>query len=436
VRAALVLGLIPFIVGAILRWPFFGLLLFIATDFVRPQDLTWGFEEVRFALTLSLATLVAFAVQRKSFKPVTAPSGEKWMLLLGFGMLLSMATAVSVEVAWDWNSRFLKILVFCLLLARMTDSRERLDKAIATFVFGVGALGAWAFLQHFQGNERLEGIGNGGDQNNSNHLGAVFVLVFPFSVAVATNLPKGWLRRGAFALIPVFLADIVFTQSRAAYIALVTMIGVGVLKKKIRRKVLLFCFVGAIVAIPVGFEKYKDRFETTFTDGTRGVKAEDGSIGLRFLLWQHALEFFSRNPLTGVGSQNAGVLIKTETSIGKAKSIHNTYLQLLADLGLLGFTAWLGALLAGLRDARTAQRVADATDDPALWRYSLACEMAIIGFFPACGFHSFEYIEPPYWVVCFAGVIRGLAVRGANLEVLPSRTPLFEGGGEGLPVAA
>ncbi len=435
-RAALVLAILPFVVGAILRWPFFGLCLFIATDFVRPQDLTWGFEELRFALIVSLATLVAWAIQRKEFKPVAAPASEKWLVLLGLSMIASTATAAaSIEVAFDWNTRFLKIVVFCVLMARMTDTRKRLDTVVETFVFGVGALAAWAFLQHFQGNERLEGIGNGGDQNNSNHLGAVFVLTFPFAVALAINAKVWWLKWGARALVPVYLADIVFTQSRAAYVALLTMTGFALLKKKIRKKVLVTCFVCGLVAVPVGVGKYLERLETTITDGRNGAKAEDGSIGLRFVLWQHALEFFSRNPITGVGAQNSGLLIKTETSIGKAKSIHNTYLQLLADLGLCGFTLWVATLIAGYRDARTAERFTSDGKDQEIWRYALACELAVVGFIPQCGFHSFEYLEPPYWVVAFAGVIRGLAAREAGLEVA-RETPVVHPGGaaEGLPL--
>jgi probable O-glycosylation ligase (exosortase A-associated) len=416
VRAALVLACLPFLMGTILRWPLFGICFFMMTDFVRPQDLTWGFEEVRFALVISLTTLVAYLAQSRRFRSVPAPRSEPLLIGLGVVMLLSAATAaVSVETALDWWSRYVKIVVFCVLIARVVDTRRRLTTVVAAIVFGVGILASWAFLQHFQGNERLEGIGNGGDQNNSNHLGAIFALTLPLNVALAVSSRKGsWTRLGAMALVPVILADVIFTQSRAAYLATVALTGAAILKKRIRRKVLGWALVCGVLGGIVGVGKYASRAETIVSDGSRGAQAEDGSIALRIQLWQHAVEFFSRNPLTGMGPQNAGLLIKNETAIAKAKSIHNTYLQLLADGGILCCGFWCFALLAGWQDSRAAVRVATAKGDAELARYGLALELGISGFVAASMFHSFEYLEIPYWVFTLAGVVRGLAVRSTG----------------------
>jgi probable O-glycosylation ligase (exosortase A-associated) len=413
-RAALVLACLPFLVALILRWPVLGLATFIYTDFVRPQDLTWGFEEVRFALVVAIATLVGYLAQRRRFDPVRTPRTEPWLLCLLFAMLLSSATAAaSVETSLDWNTRFVKIFVFCAILARATDTRSRLDRILQAHVFGVGLLAAWAFLQHFQGNERLEGIGNGGDQNNSNHLGAIFCLTLPVNVALASNSAKGsWTRRGAVALVPIILADIVFTQSRAAYLATVFLTGAALVKKKIRRKVLGAVLVCSLIGGAVGIKKFEERAETIVTEGQRGTATADGSIGLRLVLWEHGLQYIGESPLTGVGQQNSGILIKRETRIGKAKSIHNTYLQLAADGGLLSLAFWLAAFLTGWRDARAAQRVALAGEDRELWRVGLALELGIAGFAAASVFHSFDYLELPYWVITLAGVTRGLAERG------------------------
>src|SRR5438105_7219355 len=100
IRAAIVLGCLPLILIFILRAPAVGIATFIATDFVRPQDLTWGFEEVRFALVIALATLAGYAAQPGKFRPVKTPRSEPFLVGLMVAMLVSTATsAVSIETS-------------------------------------------------------------------------------------------------------------------------------------------------------------------------------------------------------------------------------------------------------------------------------------------------------------------------------------------------
>src|SRR5437763_11602696 len=109
-RAALVLSCLPFIIVAILNRPFLGVVAFVLTDFVRPQDLTWGFEEVRFALVLSLATLAGYLFARGRFKPLARGSAEPFLIALAIFMALStVQAAASVEVAWDGNVRVVEL---------------------------------------------------------------------------------------------------------------------------------------------------------------------------------------------------------------------------------------------------------------------------------------------------------------------------------------
>src|SRR4051794_35966497 len=97
----------PFLVGLILSRPYFGACLFIFTTFIRPQNLTWGFEEVRFALVVSLATAIGYFLRRRSFEPGARASAIPWIWALMAAMLLSTVTAqVSTETSLFWNDKF------------------------------------------------------------------------------------------------------------------------------------------------------------------------------------------------------------------------------------------------------------------------------------------------------------------------------------------
>src|SRR5262249_5765957 len=133
-------------------------------------------------------------------------------------------------------------------------------------------------------------------------------------------------------------------------------------------------------------------------------------------------DMWSSSPLTGVGQQNSSLFIK-QTSIGKAKSIHNTYLQVLVDGGLLALVAWLGAFFCGLLDLWRARarggprtwRRASAAGCPRTWRWATAIECSLAAFVASATFNSFDYLELPYWLLAFAGALRSGAAREREL---------------------
>jgi putative inorganic carbon (hco3(-)) transporter len=428
VRAALVLAIMPFLVGLILSRPYFGACLFIFTTFIRPQNLTWGFEEVRFALVVSLATAVGFFLKRRSFRPAGGATAIPWLWALMAAMLVSTLTArVSVDTSLFWNDKFFKIAIFSTLLTFLVDRRERIDRTFFWYCAGMGALALWAFEQHFQGNERLEGIGNGGDIDHSNGIACAFVMALPLTIAAGINTPKTQrVRRwGLLGLAPIFCLDVVFTQSRAGYLALGTAGLVAMRHRKLRWKVAAVMLVGGLAFFS---SKYVKRAETIVEQGRGLDRSQDGSIATRVVLWEMALDMWTESPVTGVGQQNSALLVK-QTQIGRAKSIHNTWLQILADGGALAFMAYAGAVIAGLSDLRRARRDALRRNDREVWNWTVAVECSLAAFAASGTFNSFDYLEMPYWLLALSGTIRAVTAREAG------EVPVVRGA-EAVPLAA
>jgi O-antigen ligase len=61
---------------------------------------------------------------------------------------------------------------------------------------------------------------------------------------------------------------------------------------------------------------------------------EDPSIAVRFRLWETSLDYFKQSPIIGAGT--ASVKSTSEDNLGS----HNLYLQILAELGMVGFAAF------------------------------------------------------------------------------------------------
>jgi probable O-glycosylation ligase (exosortase A-associated) len=408
-RAALVLAFLPFLVVLILARPFFGACLFIFTTFIRPQNLTWGFEEVRFALVVALATALGYALRRRTFNPPARATAIPWIWALMGAMLLSTLTAqVSAETSLEWNDRFVKIAVFSTLLAYVVDRRERIDRTFFWYLAGMGALAFWALQQHFAGNERLEGIGNGGDIDSSNEIACAFAMAIPLTIAASANEARRLVRWGLLSIAPLFAVDVVFTQSRAGYLAVFSS-GLWAMRyKRLRLKVLAVLAAGTIAFLSSSYVK---RAETIVQEGQGLDRSADESIALRVQLWEFAFDCWALNPVTGVGQQNSALLVKDTTAIGKAKSIHNTWIQVLVDGGLLALFCYVGTLLAGARDLRRARLDAEENQDAHAWRWTVGMECALAAFATSATFNSFDYLEMPYWLLVLAGTIRSVAAR-------------------------
>jgi len=411
-RAALVFALLPVIVGLILSRPFFGVCLFIFTTFIRPQDLTWGFEEVRFALVIALTTAAGWAMNRRSFAPTARASAVPWIWALMGAMLLSTLTAqVSIEASLEWNDRFVKIAIFSTLLSCVVDRHDRIDRTFFWYLAGMGALALWALQQHYAGNERLEGIGNGGATDSSNEIACAFAMAVPLAVAAAVNERRRIFRWGFLALAPLFALDTVFSQSRAGFLALGAS-GLWAMRyRRLRLKVFLILTAGAIAFFSSSYVK---RAETIVEQGEALDQSADGSIAMRVQLWEFALGCWTTNPVTGVGQQNSALLVKDQTGIGKAKSIHETWIQVLVDGGAIALCCYLGALIAGFRDLKRARIESEERGDERTWRWAIALECAFAAFATSATFNSFDYLEMPYWFLVLAGTIRAVGAREAR----------------------
>jgi O-antigen ligase len=164
------------------------------------------------------------------------------------------------------------------------------------------------------------------------------------AIILALGLPIAWhlgtsegsginnrvLRLVNFAYIPTSLFAIILTGSRMALFAvlpaIVYVIGTANRLKASIRISIFAVFVGALFAIlPYIPASTLNRL------GTASDSIATGDLGPRGKLWRESVAVFSEHPLLGVGS---GAL-RTVKELGGVA--HNTFLSVMAELGLIGF---------------------------------------------------------------------------------------------------
>lgn len=153
-------------------------------------------------------------------------------------------------------------------------------------------------------------------------------------------------RRWCLVPIVAFIVVLLFTKSRlsifvaagciAVYYALSSRSALKRLGTVVTIITVLSVAGWALLNIPALYELAGFRFAAMF--GLTG--SVDASTTTRGDMTRVALELFARNPIMGVGFANYAVHYFTEYSGWAMTYAHNTYAELLADLGIIGIVTY------------------------------------------------------------------------------------------------
>jgi len=164
-----------------------------------------------------------------------------------------------------------------------------------------------------------------------------------------------------FASVLLALPSVLFAESRAVWFGIIITGTASVLLLSGRRKTLFFIMVLVLLAGLLSFyqgsDVFRERMDQIGSDIAlfRSGNAET-SLGMRFKMWEAALDIFFSNPFFGAGTGDYKLLIGRMIASGEAPAFlgqynqpHNVYLFLLATTGLPGLFAYLFIFYRGMR---------------------------------------------------------------------------------------
>jgi hypothetical protein len=346
------------------------LLLSTAAD-ILPNDTIVGVGEVqlnlaRLLLLLALAAFVASHGLR----------AEHWRTGYALPLLLLLGVALYTSHKYGTYPRYRFLVegvaVFYLVFAVMRSQREGRDvlATVGLIALSIAALTAVAQVaQDVQTGFYRDGCTpvtltpaatppSGsltratGTFSNPNVLGGYLLLLLPVGAMASVYVAR---VRGAWAALALgcgfgFLA-LVFTFSRAAILASLVAIGVGILVSDLRYRrwlLLVVAAAGAAIAVLAG----GCGSDATATYG----RAEE---------WQATIDLIRDNPVWGVGLGRLGAVLHAQDPQSSARHAHNLFLTWWAEAGTGALIAWvwlyalllwrsLRAALRGSGAARTA----------------------------------------------------------------------------------
>jgi O-antigen ligase len=252
---------------------------------------------------------------------------------------------------------------------------------------------------------------------DANDLGMLMVCMLPVALYFVGHAARMWQRVGAIVAIALFLATIVKTGSRGALLALIAVILYMLLRYSTVNVMHRVATVGGIVILFIASTgaQYWDTV-STLLNPRQDYNWIGNTDGGRMAIWQRGLGYMADRPLTGVGLAAFPTAEGTISPIAerqmfgrgvKWSAAHNSFVQVGAELGVLGllvFTAMVfGAWLMAGRLARDAQ----ARGELGLAAFARAQAAGMVGYIVAGFFLSQAYA--PFLFVSL-GLIVGLDV--------------------------
>ena len=393
----------------------FGLFLFTILSFLEVVNAGSGavsFIKVA-GLILFLSWFAAQATRsRRETRSLLASSPGIGFAVVGFvsWSALSVAWADSSGTAIGSTSRFvLDALLFPIVFGAIRR-REHFQWIVAAFVIGAVMSAVIGLLQ--SGGARLAG-GIGDPDGEAALLAAALML----DVGLIATLPRDSAAK-TLAVIGALIMGLglLDTGSRGGFVALAAvLVAAVVLGGRWRGRAAGLVVIVAIVT-PV--------YLFVLAPSAAVQHLSSSSSSGRTDLWKVGLKMFEANPIAGVGSgnftvasihyvQQAGDITRADLIVDVPHAAHNTYLEIIDELGIPGFLMFMTIVIGSISAALRAARIYERRGDKRFELMSRGVALAVIALLTADFFITNEY-EHLLWLL--------LALPPALLAVARSET--------------
>ncbi len=302
-----------------------------------------------------------------------------WFLLV---VLLSVPFAVSVPDATYWVEYYFKrcFILFFGVVA-LLDNELKIRSLVNVYLIAIFWLAFSAVANYLSGVDILMvgGVqrvsGATGLLSNPNGMANTLVAALPLAYYMFLyhwrKSVAAWILLGVSA---ISLTAIFMSGSRGAFIGLVAALGASVLLARQRSKAFVIVVIVLLLSLAFIGDDLLGRYATILEGTGSGRSANSRILGL-----QHGITMMIKRPVLGVGI--GCYPVARQKWFHFRFWAHNTYGQLIGELGLAGTIAWCFLIYYTVRATRRIRRLLEARDGPGPMHYfyylSLAIEVSL-----------------------------------------------------------
>lgn len=372
---------------------------FIALLFMRPWEIIKDNDYFgvlpKLTMSLCIANLLLGYARKKTVTLRWNRTATFLFAYAGWCYLTTMKSSNPGLYQTIFFDNFFKCTFLFTLILNMMDSVEEINLVLWTMVitmFGVGFVSIYQTaetaeaLQHVLTEKvRLMGFGA---FSNSNDIGALMVMIFPFAfVPLVQKGSKLFTRVLSGTVVAMVFECVRLSQSRGAMLGVAAILGFVALSTiKNRKAAIALAIVGALGVGAVAK-----------VSGGRSEADLNESSEIRMVYIQTGLMMGLKNPVFGVGFEGYGDNFNAYQTKAVADTIghrtaHNSWILALAETGFLGLFLYAAVFFSALVSS---------------WRFvgqRPEFFLAIVGYGIAMTFLSHTYFIYPYLMYGLQGV--------------------------------
>ena len=391
--------------------PFYALLFYIGNAYFRPEDWVW----TNFVSSLKLSLLSGMLVVTTTFL-----AGQRfvwnsrialvWLLLLH--TFLSTLGAEHFSYSWGYWTDFLKTIIITYMIVVLVDDFSKFRLLLLVMVFALGleqARQGWIYLITSPSwhNENLVAL-----LGDNNGVAVGMLMLVPIIGFLKQTSDGKWSKHLYWFLLIGCLYRALSTYSRGGFLAAIAMGVIWWLRTQYKFRGLLAIAVLIAVVSVAAPDAYWTRVHTIQTYG----EEQDESVLARFHFWKVALEMANRNPLEGVGYQGYNVSYNqydfSYGAHGVERSVHSSFLGVLAELGYVGALMFVMVIVSALRSCSRVRKLAvKEAAFSTLGKGAIALQTSLVAFLVGGSFVSFQYNEMLWHIIGLTIALERLASR-------------------------
>jgi O-antigen ligase len=384
---------------------FFITTVYLALIYIRPTELVEGWLEVPLVMYASViaAPLLGWAALQGRARVVEMPQDRLLWLLWAAIVLSNLASGWLGGGIFGFTS-FAQVMFQYALIRTAVRTMPQLRATIVLLTcfmlfHALSGIQQWNTGVGFGGIEPMTTDGqlrirSVGIFNDPNDLALSMLVVLPFLIVTVLNPAAAKITRllAVGVLVPMLMA-FYYTNSRGGVLGLaaaITIIGWRRFGSRVG-PIMVVAMLGGLVAL--GPSRLAE------------MDAEEDSAQGRIEAWAEGLQMLKQRPLTGVGYSRF-----TEYH---ALVAHNSFVQVLAELGLLGGAAFIGMVFWYFESLRRMAKLPKAEKPPFHALHTGFLAMGTAFFVSAC-FLSRQYNPVLFTVIALGACFAGLAKDGTT----------------------
>jgi len=256
------------------------------------------------------------------------------LMLLGAVIFVSKRNAYVPQATIDIFNEYIRFFVLVFLMINIIKTEKDLKQVSLVLIGIITFLVLFAYYRY-----KTEGYDIAVPNYvyiDRNFFAESIVAVFPLAFVFYENSKKKILKVGFLGIVAIMAGGVVLTYSRGGLLALFIVLFFLFLQSKKKIQMFIFGLIILLLFLPHIGHKYRVRVSTVKT------YEEDAAAMARIATWKAGINMVKDHPIIGVGAGNFNFLFtyycppELSKYGGNWISIHNMFLQIFSETGLVG----------------------------------------------------------------------------------------------------